>query len=84
MSQKATEINPILPSLKQDWTDLNKDGKRLEKVIKICFKRIKNADENTDPQVILGFIAALNRTTHEKADLAKTVLGVKKLLSEVS
>ena len=83
MSQKAIEIAPILPTSKQDWTDLNRDGRRLDKVIKICFKRIKDSTKKeTDPAVVLGYIAALNRTTHEKTSLATTVLGIRQVLEE--
>ena len=82
MSLKVLEINPIFPTKTQNWTDLNRDGKRLDKVIKICYRRIIDSTEQSDPNVILGYINALNRTTHEKTNLVTTVLGVKQALED--
>lgn len=83
MSQKVIQISPIFPSTVQNWTDLNRDGKRLDKVIKICYNRILNKKGlEVDDAVILGYIAALNRTTHEKTNLVTTVLGVRQALEE--
>jgi len=80
---KPIEINPIFPSTTQNWTDLNRDGKRLDKVIKICYKMIlKSEERKTDHAIILGYIAALNRTVHEKTSLVTTVLGVKQALED--
>ena len=59
------------------WSDLNRDGRRLEAIIK---------DMNTkywkEPNIDIKFAYAdrLLKATHEKALIADRVLGVKKLL----
>lgn len=83
MSLKPLQINPIFPTQTQNWTDLNRDGKRMDKVIKICYNRILNKKEiPMDDATIIGYISALVRVTHEKTNLVTTVLGVKQALEE--
>ena len=65
----------IMPNTK--WSDLNRDGRRLEAIIK---------DMNTkywkEPNIDIKFAYSdrLLKATHEKALIADRVLGVKKLL----
>ena len=84
MIQKAILINPILPSTKQDWTDLNRDGRKMNKILNMCYTRItpRKGKELPDDTVILGYISAIARLTHEKTNLVTTVLGVKQALEE--
>jgi len=84
MSQKAIELTPILPSPKQDWTDLNKDGKKLNKVLNMCYTRItpRKGKERLHDELVLSYIAAICRLTHEKAALVQTVLGVKQAIED--
>lgn len=88
MSQKAITINPILPSTKQDWTDLNRDGRKMNKILNMCYTRITPRTVKGQKKVlpaddiILGYIAAICRLTHEKTNLVTTVLGVKQALEE--
>ena len=84
MSQKAISFTPILPSSVQDWTDLNKDGKKLNKILNMCYTTItpRKGKEPLDHTVILAYIQAITRLTHEKTNLVTTVLGVKEALAE--
>lgn len=84
MSQKAIEITPILPSPVQDWTDLNKDGKKLNKILNICYKKMTPRKGKTpmDDATFMGYIQCVCRLTHQKADLVQTVLGIKQALEE--
>ena len=80
MSQNITVINPILPSPVQNWTDLNKDGKRMEKVIKICFTEFKKKENPFDMR--MSYVDRMIKATTTKQSLAITVLGVKKSLED--
>lgn len=80
MSLKPVELAPILPSLKQNWTDLNKDGRRMDRIIKICHKRFNNKNAPYEEQ--LAFLDRLIKCTQTKEKLAITVLGVRAVLEE--
>ena len=66
------------------WFDLNKDGKRLERIIKQMETRMKLIDVNDDEQVslYLAYCDRLIRATATKVNIAETVLGIKAILSE--
>ena len=59
------------------WSDLNKDGRRLEALLK---------EMNTkfwlekDPSMQLSYIDRIIKATHEKVAIANSVLAVKQLL----
>lgn len=61
------------------WADLNKDGRRLEKIIKQMDTKL-NKTTNTDLQ--FGYIDRLIKCTHEKVNIAEIVLNVKATLKE--
>ena len=84
MSQKAITLNPILPTVKQDWTDLNRDGKKLNKVLLMCYTKItpRKGREPKDDATIMGYIQCICRLTSQKSDLVTTVLGIKQALEE--
>jgi hypothetical protein len=74
------EITPIPPTLKQNWTDLNKDGRRMDQIIRLCMTQIKKKENDHD--IILSYMDRLFRATGTKHKLALDVLGVKKILDE--
>ena len=59
------------------WSDLNKDGRRLEGIIKDMNTKYWH-EENHDMQ--MAYLDRLLKATHEKVLIADRVLGVKKLL----
>ena len=63
----------------QNWTDLNKDGHRLNRIIRQLESKIKN---ETNDEMNLAYIDRLLKATHEKSQLAQIVLGVKEILKE--
>lgn len=80
MSQITAQIDPILPTVKQNWTDLNKDGRRMEKVIKKCITEFSRKENTVD--IRLAFLDRAIKATTTKQSLAITVLGVKKSLED--
>ena len=63
------------------WSDLNKDGRRLEGLIKHM-----NTKFWTEPdiEIQLAYLDRLVRLTHQKMLLVDRVLGVKALLQEAA
>lgn len=80
MSQNTVQINPIEPTMKQNWTDLNKDGRRMEKIIKICYTEFKKTENPFDMR--MSYVDRMIKATVTKQSLAITVLGVKKSLED--
>ena len=66
------------------WYDLNRDGRRLERVIKQMETRMKKIDIEDEKQVALylAYCDRLIRATATKVNIAETVLGIKALLAE--
>jgi len=62
-----------------NWTDLNKDGRRLNRIIRQLKTRLKN---ETKDEMKLAYIDRIIKCTHEKSQLAQTVLGVREVLKE--
>jgi hypothetical protein len=65
--------------MSDNWTDLNKDGRRLNRIIRQLESKIKN---ETNDEMNLAYIDRLIKCTHEKSQLAQIVLGVKEVLKE--
>ena len=65
--------------MNDSWTDLNKDGRRLNRIIRQLESKIKN---ETNDEMNLAYIDRLIKCTHEKSQLAQVVLGVKEVLKE--
>lgn len=61
------------------WADLNRDGRRLERIIKQM--DTKQAKE-IDATLRFGYIDRLIKATHTKVAIAETVLNVKSVLKE--
>jgi hypothetical protein len=62
-----------------DWADLNKDGRRLERIIKDMDKKAKTC---TDKQLEFAYIDRIIKATNTKVNIAEIVLNVKKTLRE--
>jgi len=82
MSLNPPEIAPILPDLKQNWTDLNKDGRRMDKIIRICMSEFTKKDRDMDTK--LSYLDRALKATAMKEKLAVTVLGVRQALQEAN
>ena len=63
----------------ENWTDLYKDGRRLNRIIRLLESKIKN---ETNDEMTLAYIDRLIKVTHEKVQLANTVLEVRGILKE--
>lgn len=66
----------IIPNT--EWSDLNKDGRRLEKIILQMDTKIAKIKNNDDLK--LAYIDRLIKATHTKAGIAETVLNVRNIL----
>ena len=65
--------------MEQNWTDLNKDGLRLNRIISQLESKIKN--ESND-EMKLAYIDRIIKCIHEKSQIVQIVLGVKEILKE--
>lgn len=61
------------------WADLNKDGRRLERIIRHMDRKQKNC---TDPELQFAYIDRIIKATNSKVNIAEIVLNVKQTLKE--
>tara|TARA_R110002110_G_scaffold10108_4_gene49567 strand:+ start:761 stop:1021 length:261 start_codon:yes stop_codon:yes gene_type:complete len=65
------------------WTNLNNDGRRLERIIKLCETNISKAmgvnPSQTDHDLVLAYIDRLVKATTQKAHVVDLVLGISHL-----
>jgi len=61
------------------WADLNKDGRRLERIIKDMDTKQK---KTTDTDLQFAYIDRLIKCTNSKVNIAEIVLNVKATLKE--
>ena len=65
------------------WTNLNQDGRRLERIIKLCETNITKAMGNnslqTDHDLVLAYIDRLIKATTQKTHVVDLVLGISHL-----
>jgi hypothetical protein len=80
MSLISPQIISKDPQIKQNWTDLNRDGRRMDKVIRICMTEFKKKDNPFEMR--MSYADRLIKATQTKEKLAITVLGVKAVLDE--
>lgn len=59
------------------WADLNRDGRRMERLIRDMETKYKNTDNH---DLKMAYFDRLDKATNTKMKLAEIVLGVKKLL----
>jgi len=64
----------------QNWTDLNVDGRRLNKIIRDMNSKLHK--ETLDDLTRLAYIDRLIKATHEKSQLAQLILEVKDILKQ--
>lgn len=66
------------------WSDLNRDGRRLEGIIKQMHTKQKNeaAKDEPDTQLQFAYIDRLVKLTNLKVHVAETVLGVNEVLKQ--
>ena len=65
--------------MSDNWLDLYRDGRRLNRIIRQMESRLKN---ETEDDVCFALIDRIIKCTHEKAQIAHVVLGVKECLKE--
>ena len=63
------------------WSDLNKDGQRLERIIKQCETKFNQYTQDDDLR--LAYLDRLLKATHQKTIVVETVLNVRKALQDV-
>jgi len=65
------------------WTNLNLDGRRMDRIIKLCETMIRKetdkGDDKLDNDIILAYIDRLIKSTHQKERLTDLVLGISHL-----
>jgi hypothetical protein len=64
------------------WTNLNQDGRRLERIIKLCETNIKNQttkDVAQDDDIVLAYIDRLIKATNQKTHVVDLVMGISHL-----
>ena len=66
------------------WTNLNADGRRLERIIKLCETMIKKylevkEGEKIDHDIILAYIDRFIKTEAQKVKVVDLVLGISHL-----
>lgn len=66
------------------WYDLNRDGKRLEKLIKEMSTKAKNVDWENEHAVsiYLSYVDRIIKASTLKVHVAETVLQIKQILAE--
>jgi len=73
------------------WSDLNRDGRRLERIIKDMHTKMYPTEEDKDGNIInidiptdlfFSYLDRLLKSTHEKVLIVDRVLAVKKILRE--
>ena len=62
-----------------DWSDLNRDGRRMETIIRLCFNHMKS--EN-DFDRKMGYLDRVIKATNQKVQIVEIVLGVKEVLRQ--
>lgn len=63
-----------------DWTDLNKDGRRMDAMIRKCEKWGNRYAKENNADMYFAFMDRVLKATHTKAELAEIVLNVRKVL----
>lgn len=63
-----------------DWTDLNRDGRRLETLIKMCNSHVHS---ELDHARKLGYLDRLIKLTHQKKEIVEIIMGLKGMLTKL-
>ena len=63
-----------------DWSDLNRDGRRLEALIKMCNSHVHS---ELDHARKLGYLDRLIKLTHQKTEIVEIIMGMKGMLAKL-
>jgi len=63
----------------QNWTDLNKDGRRLDRHLRMLERKLK---KTTDDDKIIKYCNSICYITSKKIELVNIVLGVRELIKQ--
>lgn len=68
-----------------NWADLNRDGRRLEGIIKMLNTKVHTISKNPngDLNLMVSLAQTMVKFTHEKVIIAETVLGVKDIIKDI-
>jgi len=61
------------------WYDINRDGRRLDRIIKMVYTKAMNEQDHT---MQMAYIDRLIKATNTKVNIAETVLNIKQILAE--
>jgi hypothetical protein len=61
------------------WSDLNKDGRRLEKIIKYCLTMM---EKEVVFEMKMAWLDRIIKATNTKVHIAEIVLGIKEILRQ--
>jgi hypothetical protein len=61
------------------WTDLSADGRRLERIIKLCETKIATNSAANNDDLTLAYIDRLIKASHQKERFADLILGISHL-----
>ncbi len=64
----------------RNWTDLNKDGRRLDRLLRMLERKLK---KTTDDYLIIKYCNSICYITSKKIELVNIVLGVSHLRKKV-
>jgi hypothetical protein len=87
---QETATNRVPESRKQNWTDLNMDGRKLTMIINDCFHksygpmRLKSGQKrpDIDPELYFAYVDRMIKAISTKEKLVRIVLGVDELIAE--
>ena len=65
--------------MRSSWLDLDKDGRRMERICKLCESHIAMYMEQKNPDLVLAFIDRLIKASHMKLQTQDLVIGLKQL-----
>ena len=63
--------------VKTAWTDLDQDGRRMNRTIKFCETMIEKYSKEGDSDLTLAYIDRLIKASHHKIQITDMVLGIK-------
>jgi len=89
-SPEITTTNRIPESRKQNWTDLNLDGRKLTMIINDCFRksygpmRLSKGEKrpDIDPDLYFAYVDRMIKAMATKEKLVRLVLGVDEVLKD--
>ena len=61
------------------WTNLNQDGLRLERIIKLCETEMVKALKDVNHDLVLAYMDRLIKATHQKERVVDLVMGISHL-----